>query len=200
MAPKTAACLCLGIKACLCGLTVSQRTDVNLKLASIESPTGWHYSGSEQWYQQTMHRVSVSFFPCLCHMAYTSQPCLPHSQCIFNFDSLSNKDKGSIPPHLSCPPHSSPASHTLIPCLFTRTNLETFKTNRQWNWCQARAVVLWVYDGEKCIMTRLIFQACHLSWALPFGEKGTCRNSMMGTSRANWECARITISAPPPEL
>lgn len=72
MAPQTAACLCRVIKTCLCGLAVSQRTDVNLKLASIGSPTGWHYSGSEQWYEQTMHVVSASFFPCLFQMAYTA--------------------------------------------------------------------------------------------------------------------------------
>lgn len=193
MALQTAACLGLFIKGRLSGLAVSRRTDVSLKARLYRAPRRL----ALQWIRAVVS-VDLAHSVCLMLPMFVSdglhgQSCLPHSQCTFNFDSFCDKYKGSIPPHLSCPLHSSPASHILLPGLFTRMNFRTFKTNRQWNWCQAHAVVLWAHDGEK----HMIFQACCLSLAVLFGVKGTCRDSEIGTSRALWEYARIPLSALP---
>lgn len=107
MAPQTAACMCRVIKARLCGLAVSQRTDVNLKLASIGSPAGWHCSGSEHWYQQTMHVVSALFFPCLCQMAYTANLVF-HTHNAFSILIASLTRTKALFLHI-CPTHPTPA-------------------------------------------------------------------------------------------
>lgn len=163
MALQTAACLGLVRKGRLSPPAVSQRTHKLIwRFVSTGPPAGWHCSGSAD------HACAV----CLCLPRFGSdgshkQRCLLHSQCIFNLDSLSDKDKGSIPPHLSpaLQPHSGPGSHTHIPCPFTRMNFKTFKMNRRWVSCQARAVVFCAYDGENTwllVWSAFSLATCHL--------------------------------------
>lgn len=103
MAPQTAACLGVVIKARLSGLAVSWRTDVNLNLASIGPPAGWHCSGSGQWSQQTMRAVFASFFLCLCQMACTTNLVFPTHNAFSNLTASLTSTKALFL-HVSPPP------------------------------------------------------------------------------------------------
>lgn len=105
MALQIAACLGLFIKARLSGLAVSRRTDVYFKALLSRAPLRLALQWIRAAVSADLARSVCPMLPMFVSDGLHDQSCLPHSQCMFDFDSVCDKYKGSIPPHLSCPLH-----------------------------------------------------------------------------------------------